>query len=78
MQDFSDPDLYHIQLRQFYYHYCFVQLANPDTPIDEWNIPGIPETFRVSIKRDDMTGSTLSGNKVSGRQMYSVDKKLNS
>ena len=41
-----------------------VQLANPDTPIHEWKIPGIPDPFRVSIKRDDMTGSTLSGNKV--------------
>ncbi|XP_041357220.1 bifunctional D-cysteine desulfhydrase/1-aminocyclopropane-1-carboxylate deaminase, mitochondrial-like [Gigantopelta aegis] len=41
-----------------------VKLAHPDTPIDEWKIPDIPHGFSVHIKRDDMTGSTLSGNKV--------------
>ena len=42
---------------------CF-QLANLDTPIHKWTLPGVPEGFDVYIKRDDMTGSTLSGNKV--------------
>lgn len=41
-----------------------VKLANPETPIHKWNLPRIPEGFSISIKRDDMTGSTLSGNKV--------------
>ena len=41
-----------------------IQLANPNTPIQEWNIPGIPKGFSLSIKREDMTGSTLSGSKV--------------
>ncbi|XP_048249910.1 bifunctional D-cysteine desulfhydrase/1-aminocyclopropane-1-carboxylate deaminase, mitochondrial-like [Haliotis rufescens] len=41
-----------------------VQLAQPNTPIHKWNIPGVPERFSIHIKRDDMTGGTLSGNKV--------------
>ncbi|XP_046543189.1 bifunctional D-cysteine desulfhydrase/1-aminocyclopropane-1-carboxylate deaminase, mitochondrial-like [Haliotis rubra] len=41
-----------------------VQLAQPNTPIHKWNIPGAPERFSIHIKRDDMTGGTLSGNKV--------------
>ncbi|KAK2166068.1 hypothetical protein NP493_1335g00002 [Ridgeia piscesae] len=41
-----------------------VQLGNLDTPIHKWNLPDVPEGFEVYIKRDDMTGSTLSGNKV--------------
>ncbi|KAL5005385.1 hypothetical protein ScPMuIL_018841 [Solemya velum] len=41
-----------------------VSLACSNTPIHEWNLPGIPSDFSVSIKRDDLTGSTLSGNKV--------------
>ncbi|KAK3094941.1 hypothetical protein FSP39_008127, partial [Pinctada imbricata] len=39
-------------------------LSNPDTPIHSWTLPGLADTFNLSIKRDDMTGSTLSGNKV--------------
>ncbi|XP_072049277.1 uncharacterized protein [Amphiura filiformis] len=41
-----------------------VQLANTNTPIQRWYIPGIPDGFEVYIKRDDMLGSELSGNKV--------------
>ena len=40
------------------------QLAQRPTPIHAWNLPGVPDGYHVSIKRDDMTGSTLSGNKV--------------
>lgn len=39
------------------------QLAQRPTPIHAWNLPGVPDGYHVSIKRDDMTGSTLSGNK---------------
>ena len=39
-------------------------MANLNTPINKWDLPGTPEGFEVFIKRDDMTGSTLSGNKV--------------
>ncbi|XP_046543192.1 putative D-cysteine desulfhydrase 1, mitochondrial [Haliotis rubra] len=35
-----------------------------NTPIHEWNFPGIPDGFSLHIKRHDMTGSSLSGNKV--------------
>lgn len=34
------------------------------TPIHQWNLAGVPADFRLSIKRDDMTGITLTGNKV--------------
>ncbi|CAH3188100.1 unnamed protein product, partial [Porites evermanni] len=40
------------------------QLAQRNTPIHRWHIPNLPEGFSLSIKRDDLTGSTLSGNKV--------------
>ncbi|KAM7431841.1 hypothetical protein ABFA07_017653 [Porites harrisoni] len=42
----------------------FVELAQRNTPIHPWNISNLPEGFSLSIKRDDLTGSTLSGNKV--------------
>ncbi|XP_071162953.1 uncharacterized protein [Mytilus edulis] len=42
----------------------FVRLGNMNTPIHEWRLPNVPSGFKVYIKRDDMTGSTLSGNKV--------------
>ena len=41
-----------------------LQLAQRDTPIHQWNLPSLPKEFSLFIKRDDMTGSTLSGNKV--------------
>ena len=40
------------------------QLANTPTPIHHWAVPGLPEGISVFIKRDDMNGSTLGGNKV--------------
>ncbi|XP_052103570.1 uncharacterized protein LOC127737077 [Mytilus californianus] len=42
----------------------FVRLGNMNTPIHEWRLPNVPSGFKVYIKRDDMPGSTLSGNKV--------------
>ncbi|XP_020893648.1 putative D-cysteine desulfhydrase 1, mitochondrial [Exaiptasia diaphana] len=42
----------------------FVKLCQRNTPIRDWTLPGLPSGFSLSIKRDDMTGSTLSGNKV--------------
>lgn len=50
-----------------------VQLAMADTPIHEWNLPRVPEEFSISIKRDDMTGSTLSGNKVRKLEFLMAD-----
>ena len=48
-------------------HFSFIilQLANIPTPIHRWKIPDLPNEFEVFIKRDDITGSGLSGNKVS-------------
>ena len=34
------------------------------TPIHRWYPPGIPEDVEFWIKRDDLTGMQLSGNKV--------------
>lgn len=39
-------------------------LAMTPTPIHEWTLPGIPGNIQLYIKRDDLTGSALSGNKV--------------
>jgi len=57
------------------HHRCAVQiiihsdlykkkLTMTPTPVHRWNLPGLPEGFEVSIKREDLIGSTLSGNKV--------------
>lgn len=42
----------------------YVKLAQRDTPIHDWPLPRVPDGFQVSIKRDDMTGSILAGNKI--------------
>lgn len=41
-----------------------VRLAMTPTPIQPMLLPGMPAAFTCSIKRDDMTGSLCSGNKV--------------
>ncbi|KAJ7388374.1 hypothetical protein OS493_038019, partial [Desmophyllum pertusum] len=41
----------------------FVKLAQRNTPIHPWNIPNLPKEFSLSVKRDDLTGCALSGNK---------------
>jgi len=41
-----------------------VKLAMVPTPITSWNIPLLPKEMKLFVKRDDMTGNTLSGNKV--------------
>ena len=42
-----------------------VVLAQLPTPIHRWAVPGVPEGVELWIKRDDLTGCQLSGNKVS-------------
>ncbi|XP_078380990.1 uncharacterized protein LOC144663796 [Oculina patagonica] len=42
----------------------FVKLAQRDTPIHSWHVPNLPKEFSLFIKRDDLTGCALSGNKV--------------
>eukprot|EP00850_Spirogloea_muscicola_P012575 SM000082S22817 [mRNA] locus=s82:150213:153369:+ [translate_table: standard] len=41
-----------------------VSLAHLPTPIHRWDLPGLPLGTEVWLKRDDMTGMQLSGNKV--------------
>ena len=50
-----------------------LRLANLPTPIQPWPIPRVDGTkTSVYVKRDDMTGCELSGNKVrnSGSRSY--------
>ncbi|XP_015748744.1 PREDICTED: bifunctional D-cysteine desulfhydrase/1-aminocyclopropane-1-carboxylate deaminase, mitochondrial-like [Acropora digitifera] len=42
----------------------FVQLAQRNTPIHPWDLSQLPKGFSLYIKRDDLTGNALSGNKV--------------
>ena len=46
------------------HHNFHVQLSMQNTPIHEWRVPGVPTEFQLFVKREDLTGSTLSGNKV--------------
>ena len=39
-------------------------LARTPTPVHRWHLPGTPDGCEVYIKRDDLTGMQLSGNKV--------------
>jgi D-cysteine desulfhydrase family pyridoxal phosphate-dependent enzyme len=41
-----------------------LHLAQLPTPIHPWSLPGLPDGFQLFIKRDDLTGAALSGNKV--------------
>ncbi|KAI4347336.1 hypothetical protein L6164_008154 [Bauhinia variegata] len=39
-------------------------LGHLPTPIHKWNLPNLPNNTEVWLKRDDLTGMQLSGNKV--------------
>ncbi|PIA33701.1 hypothetical protein AQUCO_04000038v1 [Aquilegia coerulea] len=39
-------------------------LAHLPTPIHRWNLPNLPKSIDLWIKRDDLSGMQLSGNKV--------------
>lgn len=41
-----------------------VHLAMAPTPIHNWQLPDVPENFKLCVKREDLTGCALSGNKV--------------
>lgn len=41
-----------------------MQLSMTPTPIHSWSPPRVPDGYEVAIKREDLAGSTLSGNKV--------------
>jgi len=42
----------------------YIELAQTPTPIQKWNLDEVPERFELEVKRDDLTGDLLSGNKV--------------
>ena len=41
-----------------------IRLATFPTPIHSWHPTGLPENVQMLIKRDDLSGMQLSGNKV--------------
>lgn len=41
-----------------------VSLGHLPTPIHKWNLPNLPNNTEVWLKRDDLSGMQLSGNKV--------------
>jgi 1-aminocyclopropane-1-carboxylate deaminase/D-cysteine desulfhydrase-like pyridoxal-dependent ACC family enzyme len=45
------------------------------TPIHPWRLRGVPSDFSLSIKRDDMTGSTLTGNKVRAMEFHLAEAR---
>jgi D-cysteine desulfhydrase family pyridoxal phosphate-dependent enzyme len=53
-----------------------IPLGMAKTPIEPWFIPGIPADVTVHIKRDDMTGGPLSGNKVRKLEYLLADALL--
>lgn len=53
-----------------------VTLAVKPTPIHRWNIEKIPEDFKIYIKRDDLTGCSLSGSKVRKLEFLLADAKV--
>ncbi|XP_073100646.1 D-cysteine desulfhydrase 1, mitochondrial [Elaeis guineensis] len=52
-------------------------LAHLPTPIHKWNLPNLPEDTEVWIKRDDLSGMQLSGNKVRKLEFLMADAVAN-
>ncbi|RWR75146.1 bifunctional D-cysteine desulfhydrase/1-aminocyclopropane-1-carboxylate deaminase, mitochondrial isoform X1 [Cinnamomum micranthum f. kanehirae] len=50
-----------------------ISLGHLPTPIHKWNLPGLPKDTQVFIKRDDLTGMQLSGNKVRKLEFLMAD-----
>ncbi|WCJ42320.1 D-cysteine desulfhydrase [Euphorbia peplus] len=48
-------------------------LAHIPTPIHPWNLPNLPRGTEVWLKRDDMSGMQLSGNKVRKLEFLMAD-----
>lgn len=53
----------------------FVSLGQFPTPIHRWHLPGLPKNTEVWVKRDDLTGMQLSGNKVRKLEFLMADAK---
>ena len=74
------PPSWASQLRSIPQYY--VKLAQRSTPINQWNLQSaFPDrkisNFQIYIKRDDMTGSVLSGNKVRKLEFLLADAMHN-
>ncbi|XP_072953384.1 D-cysteine desulfhydrase 1, mitochondrial [Typha angustifolia] len=52
---------------------CTYSLGHLPTPIHKWNLPNLPEGTEVWIKRDDLSGMQLSGNKVRKLEFLMAD-----
>lgn len=52
-------------------------LGHLPTPIHKWNLPNLPEGTEVWIKRDDLSGMQLSGNKVRKLEFLLADAVAN-
>jgi len=52
-------------------------LGTLPTPVHRWELPGLPESVEVWIKRDDLTGMQLSGNKVRKLEFLLAEAKSN-
>ncbi|KAJ3700303.1 hypothetical protein LUZ61_004008 [Rhynchospora tenuis] len=48
-------------------------LGHLPTPIHKWNLPNLPDGTEVWIKRDDLSGMQLSGNKVRKLEFLMAD-----
>eukprot|EP00271_Cylindrocystis_brebissonii_P000238 TRINITY_DN10294_c0_g1_i1.p1 TRINITY_DN10294_c0_g1~~TRINITY_DN10294_c0_g1_i1.p1 ORF type:complete len:519 (-),score=78.47 TRINITY_DN10294_c0_g1_i1:574-2130(-) len=53
------------------------RLGHYPTPIHQWHVPGLPAGTCLFIKRDDLTGMQLSGNKVRKLEFLLADAKKN-
>lgn len=51
-------------LCQYFLFIFLFQLACTPTPIQEWKLKNVASDFNLSIKRDDLTGHLISGNKI--------------
>ncbi|KAJ4823447.1 hypothetical protein Tsubulata_051085, partial [Turnera subulata] len=50
-----------------------VSLGHLPTPIHRWNLPNLPRNTEVYLKRDDLSGMQLSGNKVRKLEFLMAD-----
>ncbi|XP_009417666.2 D-cysteine desulfhydrase 1, mitochondrial [Musa acuminata AAA Group] len=66
-----DPPLWASHLRPVPSH--TFSLGHVPTPIHRWNLPNLPEDTELWIKRDDLSGMQLSGNKVRKLEFLMAD-----
>eukprot|EP00798_Chlamydomonas_sp_ICE-L_P019296 gene19296-25943_t len=52
-----------------------IRLGIFPTPVHRWELPGLPEGVEVFVKRDDLTGMQLSGNKVRKLEFLMAEAK---